>query len=154
MSDLEQSAISSEEDSENSSNGSLSSNDSVDETNDGCYFNEPEYTPSELRKRKLPDEDTNTGESSEEDLDSSRLENLHWCTCQQCVIFESSKMEECKCCQECKTLLGNKLNNIKCITLNEEFSILCLNRIVLQTACIRHRRYQNKFSDIKIFTNK
>ena len=52
-----------------------------------CYFNEPEYTLEEMRCiRKTTDKNVDDEEasSSEDDKDSSRLENLHWCT--HCVI--------------------------------------------------------------------
>ncbi|XP_057291685.1 P2X purinoceptor 7-like [Hydractinia symbiolongicarpus] len=52
------------------------------------------------------------------------------------------------------TLLGEKLEENTCITLHKVCNILCLNRTVLETASIRHRRYQNNFKDIKSFQNK
>ena len=57
-------------------------------------------------------------------------------------------LEECKCCKENTDLLAEKLVGIKCITYNEDFKLLCINKTVLETACIRHRRYENKFIDI------
>ena len=49
------------------------------------------------------------GNSEEEELDSSRLENLHWCTCgQYCVM---SSLIESKCCRECSISLEGKLHN-------------------------------------------
>ena len=44
------------------------------------------------------------------------------------------KVQEYKCCYECKSLLGDNLKDVKCITSNSEFHILCLNKIVLETA--------------------
>ena len=37
-------------------------------------------------------------------LDSSRLENLHWCTCKKFVIGVTMTLDECKCFRECKYL--------------------------------------------------
>ena len=51
-------------------------------------------------------------------------------------------------------LLGDKSKDVKCITSNSEFHILCLNKIVLETDFTRHRRYQNKYSEIKNITSK
>ena len=48
---------------------------------------------------------------------------------------------------EIAVILAEKLVGIKCITHNEDFKLLCLNKTVLETACIRHRRYENKFTD-------
>ena len=93
------------------------------------------------------------GSDSSRASTSSRLENLHWCKCQTCVIWEKMTVYECKCCAE-YDLLKTKLENIKCITTHPEFHTLCLNRIVLETAAIRHRRYKSNFKDITTFSNK
>ena len=103
------------------------------------YGKEPEYTEHEMNSLVYSD----GSETSEEDeKDSNRLENLHWCSCENCVIMPS--IFESKCCQETKALLNEKLNNIKCITLNEDFRILCLYTTVLDTVLIQHHRYQKK----------
>ena len=44
--------------------------------------------------------------------------------------------------------------NIECVTQNADFAILRLSKLVLETACIRTRRYNKKFRDILLFTNK
>ena len=135
----------------NESEESLSSlREDDSEILNGCYENEPVYTEAELTQIKSDSETS----SSEEELDSSRLENLHWCSCECCVIFSPMLLEECKCCKENVNLLANKLAGIKCITHNEDFKLLCLNKTVLETACIRQRRTENKFTDLKKFSNK
>ena len=48
--------------------------------------------------------------------------------------FLTMRVHECKCCCECKSLLGDKLKGVKYITSNSEFHILCLNKIFLETA--------------------
>ena len=70
--------------------------------------------------------------SEESYLDSSRLENLHWCSCFECGISLTMRVQERKCCCECKSLLGDKLKDVNCITSNSEFNTLCLNKIVLE----------------------
>ena len=78
-------------------------------------------------------ENENFSDNSEEsDLDSSRLENLHWCSGFECGIALTMGVQECKYC--CESLLGDKLKDIKYITSNSEFHIMCLNKIVLETA--------------------
>ena len=131
--------------------GSEKSSDDDDSSITGLYNNEPEYSENEYTSRNS----SNLSEStdSESNLDSSRLENLHWCYCRNCVICFSMTLDECKCCRECN-ILEEKLQVVKCITESEDFKILCLNRTVLETACIRHRRYENKFQSIKTFINK
>ena len=130
----------------NTDNNSTSSEDSAH----GCYYNEPEYTHQELKNRKQTEE----GYGSVDEHNSSRLENLHWCSCRKCVIFQSMSLHECKCCREYSNLLGSKLEGKECVTLNEEFEILCLNRVVLETAYIRYRRNKNKFKNLSTLTNK
>ena len=44
--------------------------------------------------------------------------------------------------------------NIECLTQNAVFAILHLSKLVLETACIRTQRYNKKFRDILVFTNK
>ena len=44
--------------------------------------------------------------------------------------------------------------NIECVTQNADFAILRLSKLVLETARMRTRRYNKKFRDISVFTNK
>ena len=100
-------------------------------------MNEPEYSQVELEKlQKLHKCELSENSSSDEELNFSFF---HWYKCSCCVIYNTFKLVECKCCREFSTLLNDKLNDIKCITMNNEFEILCLNRIVLEAASIRHR---------------
>ena len=52
-----------------------------DSDHEGMYGNEPEYSAVELMLMgdESPNEDHLESEGS--DLDSSRLENMHWCSC-------------------------------------------------------------------------
>ena len=155
-------ASSNETDSSNSPSISPYISDITDEEDGeiksgGCYLNEPEYNQEELLKiqnTRLHDDEHETSSEEEEDMNSSRLENLHWCTCQNCVIFNTFKLIECKCCQESSILLNDKLDNIQCITLHPDFEILCLNSTVLETAFIRHRRYHRNFKELSTYINK
>ena len=50
------------------------------------YRNEPEYSSRELEAMKFNcSEDIDSSEENESD--SSRLENLHWCTCEKYLIM-------------------------------------------------------------------
>jgi len=51
-------------------------------------------------------------------------------------------------------LLGAKLDNLICICGNEDFKVLCLNRAVLETALILHRRNKDKFKLLKKVANR
>ena len=101
---------------------------------DGMYGNEPEYSAAELAA--LDDdvinfEDDSDSEAETSGLDSSRLDNLHWCSCRECSIMPT--LNESKCCQEFGTLLGDKLSNdIKCITKHPHFDDICMKRHILE----------------------
>ena len=115
----------------------LESNYSSSENDDdikGCYMNEPEYLEKEINAMNILENENFSGNSEESDLYSSRLENLHWCFGFEYGISLTMRVQECKCCCECKSPLGDKLKDVKCITSNSEFHILCLNKIVLETA--------------------
>ena len=118
----------------------------------GCYNNEPEYSQKEIDKMKENNGSISEKEGSKED--DIRLGNTTWCTCKNCKFYENMNTESCRCCQEDAPLLGGKLENIECATQNADFAILCLSKPVLETACIRTRRYNKKFRDISVFTNK
>ena len=148
--EIENSSSSSSHNSSFSEEESLS--DCSESSTKGCYMNEPEYTKAELEKIEYNEVELSS--SDNEDLNSSRLENLHWCTCTCCVIFTSFTLIECKCCREFSTLLNDKLDDNKCITMHKDFEILCLNCTVLETASIRHRRYQKKFNELSTYSNK
>ena len=89
--------------------------------------------------------------SDDDELNSSRLENLHWCTCHHCTVMPT--FIECKCCEEFPDLLKDKLDDA-CITDHKGFDVLCLHNSVLETAFIRHRRYKNNYTDAKEMTLK
>ena len=54
--------------------------------------------------------------------------------------------------REFSTLLNDKLNDIKYITMNNEFETLCLNRLLLETASIRHHRYHKNFKELSNYS--
>ena len=103
------------------------------------YTCEPEYAKEELEKLGIKtfesDDDIVSSDDSSDDLDSSRLENLHWCTCGHCRIMPS--LVESKCCRECANLLEDKLDNVKCVCEHEEFETLPMS----QQNCFEHRIY-------------
>ena len=111
-----------------------------------CCNIEPEYSEEEIDKTKEKNGSVSEKEGSKEDTT--------WCTCKNCKFYENMNTESCRCCQEDAPLLGGKLENIECVTQNADFAILCLSKPVLATACIRTRRYNKKFRDISVFTNK
>ena len=118
------------------------------------YQCEPEYSNEELKKLGIAQPTAASDESQEsedEEADSSRMENLHWCTCGECEIMPS--FVESKCCRECSNLLEDKLDNFKCILHHEDLAILCLSKTVLNTAFIQYRRYKNNYKLVKTMNN-
>ena len=116
----------------NSSNSSSSEEEnsdisfSSDEIDKGLigYSCEPEYTNEELKKQGIDIVDSTdeemSSENSENELNSSRLENLHWCTCEKCCVMPS--LIECKCCRECANLLEDKLDEVECMKNLKHFA--------------------------------
>ena len=99
------------------------------------YLGEPEYTEQQAKSIKFS---ASSSSSDDDELNSSRLENLYWCT--HVIIVQSCQhFIECKCCEEFPDLLKDKLDDA-CITDHKDFYVLCLHNSVLETAFIRHRR--------------
>ena len=121
----------------------------------------PEYTFEELKNIGLIYDDENDGDPSNDDyedsltsndnLNSSRLENLHWCSCSNCCIMRT--LVDWKCCKECETI-REKLGGVSCITDSEEFETLCINKCVLKTAFFQYGRYLKNFKSLKEMNNK
>ena len=57
------------------------------------------------------DDESESESSSEENLDSSRLKNMHWCICHECFIMPSL-VESNKGCRETISLLNDKPEGI------------------------------------------
>ena len=76
----------------------------------GCYNNEPEYTEeAKILMKTLKNTDTSDEtDSDDSEVQSSRLENLAWCKCYECVIGDTFILEECNCCHE-SNILAEKL---------------------------------------------
>ena len=144
-----------------SGSGEVSSenSDTHFDTDDEGYKYEPEYTEEELRKMGVPlsvgsDFSEASSTSADDSEQDSRLENLHWCYCTNCVITLTMSKEEAVCCKDYKNLLGKKLDSIKCVTLHEEFKTLCLNRIVLETSAIREKCHKKNFKNATNFLDR
>ena len=48
------------------------------------YLGEPEYTEKEAKSMKFS---ASSSSSNDDELNSSRLENLHWCSCHHCTVM-------------------------------------------------------------------
>ena len=73
----------------------LESNYSSSENDDdikGCYMNEPEYLEKNINAMNILENENFSDNSEGSDLDSSRLENLHWCSCFDCFDYEGTRM--------------------------------------------------------------
>lgn len=152
---MESTTFSDDESYESNSSSESSFNEESDESNhEGFavgYVGEPEYNEDELQSMKFPSVGSSSDES-ENELNSSRTENLHWCKCQHCILMPS--FLESICCKELPLLNDKLQESFSCITLHDDFDVLMLNKTVLETAFIRYRRFKNNFSQIKEITQK
>ncbi|XP_066932830.1 uncharacterized protein [Clytia hemisphaerica] len=124
----------------------------------GFYGDEPEYSKEEFKKilseaKQKQESSSSSSDRSDDDLDSSRLENLHWCKCRKCVIGMDFALEECLCCQECG-ILAEKLQGIKCITEHKGFNDYILSPYALEITLIVKRRQKKIFKKLKKITNR
>ena len=118
----------------------------------GCHNNKPKYSQEEIDNMK--EKNGNVSEKEGSKQGDTRLGNTTWCTCKICKFYENMNTESCRCFQEDAALLGDKLENIVCVTQNADFAILCLSKPVLEKACIRPRKHNKTFRDMSVFTNK
>ena len=114
-------------------------------------YHEPEYSTSPSST------ESDSEVESDWDLNSGRLENLHWCRCLECVMMPT--LVESKCCNEFRNLIEDKLpaggqQCGVCITQNPHFADICLKKHILETAYIQHRRYRNRFTDVSSMDNR
>ena len=92
------------------------------------YLWEPEYSEEELFERLSDTEDGC-------DIGHARSADLTWCTCSFCASMPSLK--ESTCCQEFEHYAAEYLSDTTaCITCHEDFALICLNQLVLETACL------------------
>lgn len=145
---------------EENENGSTSeSEEDENEEGLGMYGNEPEYSDAEMLRARDENNENEGDIGNEEDesdaesvdLDSSRLENMHWCCCRNCDIMPT--VMESKCCMEFERLLGAKLEN-GCVTSHPHFEDVALKEHILETSFIQHRRYHNNFVNVAGMSDK
>ena len=104
------------------------SESSVEFNNDG-YINDPEYTEEEMKAMNFRDSDSGSTSGEEAEQDSSRLDNLHWCTCLHCTVMPT--LVESNCCKEYSELLRDKLDGVNCIQSTPAISNIALSRTKL-----------------------
>ena len=107
-----------------------------------------------MKAMNFRDSDSGSTSGEEVEQDSSRLDNLHWCTCLHCTVIPT--LVESKFCKEYSELLRDKLDGVNCIYITQEsdFVVNVFASICSGTAFIRHRRYKNNFTDVKKLTLK
>lgn len=77
--------------------------------------------------------ESSEGDEREPTPDEDRVSHTRWCSCGN---FESlPSAAECLCCQEMDEL-GWNLHGLRCITEQEDFAPVYLNRAVLRTAVV------------------
>ena len=99
------------------------------------YQWEPEYTEEELAEIHSGSLDRNSVHA--------RSTDLSWCTCNLCTPMR--QLQESTCCQEFEHYTADYLTDtISCITLHEDFALICLNPLVLETAYVTFLRYKRQ----------
>lgn len=73
--------------------------------------------------------DISTDDESDDLLDNSRMENLHWCGCGNCDIMAT--LIECECCSE-NEAVGSKMGEARCIVNSGSFDKMCRDPEVLE----------------------
>ena len=144
---------SSSSESDDNANVSVAEYESDEEewTEHCMYGNEPEYSAQEMLAMAVDESQESSGTDSDDsynsmlDLDSSRMENLHWCRCTNCDVMDT--LQECRCCKEFQELLvDDKFESINCITEHPHFNDICLQTHVLEAAYMQNRRYNNRYN--------
>ena len=64
----------------------INSSSENDDDIKGCYMNEPEYLEKEINAMNILENENFSNNSEESDFESSRLENLSWCSGFECGI--------------------------------------------------------------------
>ena len=107
------------------------------------------YNEEQLKSMEFSDDTKSNSDEEETDLNSSRQENLDWFKCSRCTIMPT--FIEGKCCKEFKDLLDDKLS-AGCVTNHEALDTLILSKSILEVAFMKHRRYNNNFTEVKEIT--
>ena len=107
------------------------------------------YNEEQLKSMEFSDDTKSNSDEEETDLNSNRQENLHWFKCSRCTIMPT--FIEGKCCKEFKDLLDDKLS-AGCVTNHEALDTLILSKSILEVAFMKHRRYNNNFTEVKEIT--
>ena len=76
-----------------------------------------ESLKEELKSRTFSSDSENENNDREDDeLNSSRQENLYWCKCTHCTVMPI--FIQCRCCIEFQGLLGDKLENLTLLSIS------------------------------------
>ncbi|XP_062609448.1 P2X purinoceptor 7-like [Saccostrea cucullata] len=113
------------------------------------YQYEPEFNEEELLAASAESsDDLGVNEINE------RGDNTNWCTCGHCDILPSQR--ECVCCKEFEHYAENYISSLcPCISQHSDFDMVCLNRVVLETAYVAFLRYKRKSGQApQVLTNR
>ena len=98
----------------------------------GPYRFEPEYQEEQQFVDECGDSTAasfvGSGAEPENPHEESRLGHTRWCLCEKCKAMPRAL--DCLCCAEDVAAKAKK-GVLQCITLHEEFGLVCLERAVL-----------------------
>ena len=103
------------------------------------YAGESEYNEEELKLIEFSDDNKTNSDEEGTNLNSNRAENLHW------RFSTMPTFIECKCRKGFKDLLDDKPSG--CVTNDEAFDTLILNKSGLEVTFIKHRPYKSNFTE-------
>lgn len=122
------------------SNSNMADVSSVQAYNFVPMFNPEEMAARRREQRKQARTQTDSSTESESDKGNppppppDPMANKDWCSCRNCAPID--RPIQCQCCEEvpnCRHFLDD---GVPCITRNEDFSRVCLQKAVLRMASV------------------
>ncbi|KAK3731611.1 hypothetical protein QZH41_015865 [Actinostola sp. cb2023] len=93
------------------------------------------YQFEPIAPHNLTDEDEFSSEDESDENNEEqheRVGNVEWCSCNNCKTMHTGT--ESVCCRENAKVLDKLPEGLLCITKLEDFTVVCLNKAVLETA--------------------
>lgn len=116
----------------------FSSNESesdVEEINEMLVNLQPyHFEPEDDSDGEETSDESSEGDPSDNDIPGPRVGNKEWCKCGYCK--KETRQIDSLCCIEVPAIDEEKFEGKKCITLAEEFNLLCGNKTVLKNVLV------------------
>ncbi|XP_068690933.1 P2X purinoceptor 7-like [Montipora foliosa] len=106
------------------------------------YQFEPILTESD---RESCDDDSTNSDNGGYDLNEDRIGQVDWCICGNCLAMTTGR--ESVCCREHQKSCDKIPPAMSCITENENFSAVCTNPAVIETAFNQYLENEGPIDD-------